>query len=145
MSVTGLQAHILKYKKLYLNPSWKREEKRKATLPEKGCPVKCGVANLQIPLDTALSKLLQLTLSGVRDWDSWISDVGGAFQPQIWHNFKLQLGNTGVILLVGDLCKPYLAFLSRFQYFQHRKKKYYWTNAGNKYRKPHCLLTPIAK
>lgn len=59
----------------------------------------------------------------VRDWGSWISDVGGAFKPQILHNCKLQLGNTGVFLSLGDSCKPYLAFLSSFQCSQHRKEK----------------------
>lgn len=114
--------HVLKYKKLYLNL-------KKATLPEKGFySVKSGVDILQTPLDTAPSKLLQLTLSGGRDWGSWISDAGGAFQPQTVHNFKLQLGNTGIFLL----CKQHLAFLSRFQYFQHRKKK---KGLLNKWRK----------
>lgn len=114
--MTGLEARI-EYKKLYLNL-------KKAALPEKGFySVKRGVDILQTPLDTALSKLLQLTLSGGRDWGSWISDAEGAFQPQIVHDFNLQLGNTGIFLLSGGLCKQYLAFLSRFQYFQHREKK----------------------
>lgn len=74
----------MKYNKLSLNL-------KKATPSETG-------SFLQTPLDTALRKLLQLTLSRVRYWGSWIHDVGDAFQPQILHNFKLQLGNTEVFL-----------------------------------------------
>lgn len=128
-----LWRYTLKYRKFYLkleqNKPWGT-----------GCPVRLWRLHPQTWLDCSSWPCL-----GGWDWVARLEMFTGAFRPQTPHHFKVRAVNTTAFLLWQDLCKSFLALLSRFQYFQNRGVGGRKESLLNNCRKPHWPFTSTAR